>query len=220
MKKAKFKKRASVLYARGFNCEEETMEIIRRAGGDPRLVFLDDILKGREKIIDCDAFFIPGGFSYGDHIDAGAVVALLMKEEIPKLVEAGIPINGNCNGNQILVRAGVFGDKITMIENDSGRFCSHPAIKHHVMTNTNCVWTEGLDGKVITFPAAHRFGRYHGDLSSVQTVMTFDGFSPNGGVIAGICSDNGRIFVTMDHPERALDNDDCIQIYRNGLKAA
>ncbi|MFZ2192632.1 MAG: phosphoribosylformylglycinamidine synthase subunit PurQ [Candidatus Moraniibacteriota bacterium] len=213
------RKRASVLYARGFNCEEETMEIIRRAGGIPRLVFLDDILKGREKITDCDIFCIPGGFSYGDHIDAGAVVALLMKEEFPKLVDAGIPVNGNCNGNQILVRFGAFGDKITMVENDSGRFCSHPFVRHHVFSS-NCVWTEGLERKIITFPAAHRFGKYDGDLNSAQIVLMFNGFSPNGGLVAGICSDNGRIFATMNHPERALDNDDCIQIYRNGLKAA
>ena len=212
------RKIASVLYAPGFNCEVELMEIIRRAGGNPKLVFINDIMKRRLRITDCDIFCVPGGFSYGDHIDAGAIVALQMREEFQKLVEAGIPINGNCNGNQILVRAGLFGVEITMDENDNGRFCSHPFI-HHRVHPSNCVWTQGLEGKIITFPAAHRFGKYIGNLSQVQTVMTFEGFSPNGGTIAGICSENGQVFCTMDHPERNLDNEDCIQIYRNGLKA-
>jgi phosphoribosylformylglycinamidine synthase len=213
------KKIASVLYAPGFNCEEETMEIVRRAGGDPRLVFIDDILAGRKNITDCDIFCIPGGFSYGDHIDAGAVVALRLRDEFPKLVEAGIPVGGNCNGNQILVRLGAFGKKISMDENDSGRFCSHPFVKHRV-EKSNCIWTAGMEGELITFPAAHRFGKYVGDLMSVQTVMTFEDFSPNGGKIAAVCSENGRIFGGMNHPERDLDNKDCIQLYRNALNAA
>lgn len=213
------KKIVNVLYARGFNCEEEMMEMFRRAGGDPRLVFIDDILRGHIKSTHCDACGVPGGFSFGDHVDAGAVVALLMYEELQKIAEAGIPTIASCNGNQILVRAKIFGDKITMNENDSGRFCSHPFIQHQVQ-KSNCVWTDGMEGEIITFPAAHRFGKYVGDLSTVQTAMTFEGFSPNGGKLAGICSENGRIFSTMNHPERALDDERCIQIFRNGLKAA
>lgn len=213
------KKIATVLYAPGFNCEEETMEIIRRAGGKPQLVHIEDILNGRKKITDCDIFCPPGGFSFGDHIDAGAVVALMLKEKFQELVAAGIPIAGNCNGNQILVRLGAFGNEIAMDENDSGRFCSHPFVQHRIQ-ESNCVWTKGLEGEILTFPAAHRFGKYVGDLESVQTVMTFEGFSPNGGSIAAVCSENGRIFGGMDHIERNFEDPRCIQFYRNGLIAA
>ncbi len=213
------RKKASVLYAPGFNCEEETMEIIRLAGGNPRLVFIDYILSGRQKITDCDLFSIPGGFSYGDHIDPGAIVALRLKEKFQELIEAGIVIGGNCNGNQVLVQLGIFGEKIAMDENDSGRFCSHPYIQHRVQPS-NCVWTNGMEGEIITYPQAHRFGKYVGDLSGVQTVMTYEGFSPNGGKVAAICSDNGRIFATMGHPERNLGNSLCVKLYENALKAA
>ncbi len=80
------KKSASILYAPGFNCEEETMEIVRRAGGKAKLVSINDILSGKQNIIDCDVFLIPGGFSYGDHIDAGAIVALRLQEHFQQLL--------------------------------------------------------------------------------------------------------------------------------------
>ncbi len=79
-----------------------------------------------------------------------------------------------------------------------------------------------MEGEILTFPAAHRFGKYVGlGLSKVQTVMTYEGFSPNGGIIAGLCpKDNNSIFGMMDHPERQLQDERCIQLYRNALKAA
>ena len=70
------RKRVSVLYAPGTNCEEETMEAIRLTGGIPRLVFLWDIYKGKERITDCDVFIDPGGFSFGDHLETGVAVAV------------------------------------------------------------------------------------------------------------------------------------------------
>jgi len=107
-----------------------------------------------------------------------------------------------------------------MDENDTGKFCSHPFVRHRVL-KSNCVWTVGMEDSVLTFPAAHRFGKYVGSgLSNVQAVMTYKGFSPNGGNIAAICSEDGLIFGTMDHPERQLDNEQCVQLYRNALKAA
>jgi phosphoribosylformylglycinamidine synthase subunit PurQ / glutaminase len=208
----------SVLYAIGTNCEVESMEIMRRAGGKPKLVFLDDIVKGRVKITDCDFFFIPGGFSYGDHIDAGRIVMLFLKDFFPYLVEAKIPISGNCNGTQVLVPTGLFG-KVAMDQNDSGVFCSHPFVEHRIQ-ESNCLATKGMEGKTIVYPAAHRYGKFVGDFSECNVIMTYEDFSPNGGKIAGICSKDGRNFVIMDHPERNLDNPDCVQLYRNVLKAA
>lgn len=213
-------KNVSILYAPGFNCEVETMEIVRLAGGKPKLVFINDILENKQKITDCDVFLIPGGFSYSDHIDAGAVVALRLKEHFQQLLEAKIPIGGNCNGNQILVRLGAFGPAISMDENDSDKFCSHPFVRHRI-EKSNCIWTAGMEGEILTFPAAHRFGKYVGKgLSKVQTVMNYEGFSPNGGKPAGICSKNGLVLGIMDHPERQLEDERCIQLYRNALKAA
>jgi len=103
------KKIIYLLYSPGTNCEEETMAAFDLAGGKASLVFLHDIVSGKVKIIDCDIFCIPGGFSYGDHIDTGIIVADLIKYFIPQLLAAQIPIIGICNGFQILMRAGVFG---------------------------------------------------------------------------------------------------------------
>ena len=121
----------SVLYAPGTNCEEETMEAIRLAGGAPHLLFLRQVYEGRVKITDCDDFIVPGGFSFGDHLETGVAVAMLLKEEFQKLLEANIPVLGICNGCQILVRAGLLGPGIAMTQNESKVFCSRP-IRHRV----------------------------------------------------------------------------------------
>ena len=211
------RKKVSVLYAPGTNCEEETMEAIRLAGGKPQLILLDDIYKERKKITDCDAFVDPGGFSYGDHLEAGVAVAVLLEDHFSLLKESGIPMLGICNGDQTLVRSKMFIPGIAMVENKSKVFCSRP-IKHRVLLS-NCVWTQGLEGRILTFPAAHRYGRFL-IKASINLVMEYEGISPNGGAVAMICDDTGRIAVLMDHPERPPDNPDGLEIFRRGIDAA
>ena len=87
-----FKKKVWVLYSPGTNCEEETMAAFRLAGAKPRLLFLADLLSGKFKITDCDIFNIPGGFSEGDYIKEGKIVATMIEDFIPPLVEAQIPV--------------------------------------------------------------------------------------------------------------------------------
>ena len=212
------KKRVSVLYAPGTNCEEETMEAIRRAGGKPKLVFVKDIYNGKVKITDCDVFINPGGFSFGDHLETGVAVAVLLEDYFQLLKESGIPVLGICNGNQILVRAGLFGAGISMIQNKSKVFCSRP-IKHRVLPS-NCIWTNGLEERILTFPAAHGYGRFFFKNVGVNVVMIYEDVSPNGGGEAMICDESGRIAVLMNHPERPPDNPDGLEIFRRGIAAA
>ena len=212
------KKRVSVLYSPGTNCEEETLHAVRLAGGTPELVFLKDIYEGRKKITDCDAFIIPGGFSYGDHPEIGVTVAVLLEEFLPLLVEKRIPTLGICNGNQILIRAGLLGDGVAMVRNKSQVFCSHPV--QHEVVKSNCVWTKGLECKILTFPAAHGYGRFqiHKN-ATASVVMKYYGFSPNGGRVAMITDETGLLAAIMDHPERTPDNPDGLQIFRCGIAA-
>lgn len=212
----KTKPRVSILYSPGTNCEEETMEVFRLVGGDPRLVFLQDLYEGKERITDCDCFVIPGGFSYGDYPDTGVAVAEFLGDHLPLLVEQEILTIGICNGMQILVRAGIFGGDMAMAENTSGRFVSRPI--RHLVTPSNCVWTVGLEGQALEFSAAHRYGRLVG-VRQPNVVMTYDGISPSGSTIAAICDDTGRVMALMDHPERPYDNVDGRQLLRTGLNA-
>jgi|GEM_PF-781595 len=218
MKKIKLRKKISILYAHGTNCEAETLEAIRLAGGIPRLVFLSDLYEGREKITDCDAFIIPGGFSNGDYPEIGVAVSTLLEEHFPLLVVKKIPILGICNGDQILVRARLLGKGVAMVRNKSGVFCSCP-VEHEVLPS-NCVWTKGLEGQVLRFPAAHGYGRFQVKSSATASVvMHYKGFSPNGGRIAMMTDATGLIGAIMDHPERTPDNPDGQKIFRCGIAA-
>lgn len=208
------RRRVLVLYAPGTNTERETEEAFRRAGGSVRLVFLRELITGTVRITDCDCFVVPGGFSAGDYPDTGVYVAEFLRDQFPLLIEAGIPVIGICNGMQILVRAGVFGPGLAMAENDSGRFVSRPV--QHRVTPSNCIWTRGLEDQVITFPAAHRYGKLVGP-GRHNVVMTYHGTSPNGGRVAAICDDTGWVLALMDHPERQLNNPSAQAIFRNGL---
>lgn len=210
------KRRASVLYAPGTNCEVETMEALRLAGGDPRLVFLRDLRSGKEQITDCECFVVPGGFSYGDYPDTGVAVAELLKDHLPLLAEQGIPVIGICNGMQILVRAGYFGPDLAMDQNDCGTFVSRP-VRHRVEPS-NCIWTRGLEGEVLVFPAAHGFGKVVGT-GQPNVVMTYVDDSPSGSHIAAICDPSGKAMVMMNHLERRPDNAAGQAIFRNGLTA-
>ncbi len=209
-------KKVSILYSPGTNCEEETSEAFRLAGARPELVFLGDILAGKKRMADCDAFCVPGGFSFGDHIATGAVVATLAEDFFPQLLEAGTPTIGICNGFQILARARMFGPGVTLGRNGSRVFCSKPTV--HRVLPSNSFWTAGLEGLDLSFPSAHGYGRVVSE-SGLNVAMIYMGESPNGGRIAGICSENGRVFGLMDHPERRPENEDGQLILKNVLKA-
>lgn len=209
--------RVSILFAPGTNCQWETMELWKIVGAEPRLVFLDDIVSNKVGITDCDIFFVPGGFSYGDHINTGTAVAILLRDHFPKLLEAGILVGGECNGFQILMRAGFFGHDVTLTENDSGVFCSRPVL--HRVHPSNCIWTSGLEGKILSFPSAHHGGKIVGNTDRLHVMMTYESPSPNGGHIAAICSDNGRVLGIMDHMTRPYDNPDGQLIFRNVIAA-
>lgn len=208
-------KKVSILYSPGTNCEEETAEAFERAGAIPERLFLGDVVTGEKRITDCDIFCFPGGFSFGDHIGAGAITAALVRDFIPELLEKKIPTIGICNGFQVMVRAGMFGPGIALTQNDSGFFSSRP-VEHEVL-RSNCIWTRGLEGRILTFPAAHKFGKLEGDkLSEANVVMRYVN-SPNGGFAAALSSENGLLFGLMDHPERPYDNPEGMPFFYNAV---
>lgn len=213
-------KKVSILYSPGTNCEEETAMAFKLAGAQPELLFLADVVSGKKKITDCDIFCFPGGFSFGDHIETGVIVATLLRDHLPRLMEEKIPIIGICNGFQQMVRAGMFGSGLALVKNDSGFFCSQPT--EHKVIRSACIWTDGLEGRILSFPSAHKFGKLvHqgavGQERSAYITLVYPNRSPNGGGIAGICSENGLLFGLMDHPERPYGNPDGLEIFRRAV---
>ena len=121
-----------MLYAPGINCHEETAFSVDYAGGQGEIVLLADLLEGRRRLDDYVGLVIPGGFSYGDHLAAGRVLAIhliaRLKEELRAFTASGRPVLGICNGDQILMETGLLpngnvGERASALtQNRSARF--------------------------------------------------------------------------------------------------
>ena len=220
------KVRTLILRAPGTNCDAETAFAFQQAGANVTSAHINQLIRREVPLSDYQIFVIPGGFTYGDDISAGRVLAnelkLKLGEDIHGFIDRGGLILGICNGFQVLVKAGFLpggdarGQAITLSTNDSGRFeCRWVYL--NVNENSPCLFTEGIDrmylpaangeGKVVTS------GEALPDLSIVLTYSDEYGSSnpgypddPSGsdGHIAGICDASGRIFALMPHPERHI----------------
>lgn len=207
---------AQILYLPGTNCERETGQAFKLAGAKTRLVFLEDIDNKRVKPGDCDLCAIIGGFSYGDWIRCGVIGAIMIHKYLSEVREKKKPIIGICNGFQILMETGIFGSGVALVQNDCKRFRSIP-VTHRVVAS-RCLWTQGLEGKLLTFPSAHGFGKVV-YTRQPNVAMVYESDSPNGGHVAAITTDDGLVLGLMDHPERPYGNEDGLQIFRNGVNA-
>ncbi|MEO0098163.1 MAG: phosphoribosylformylglycinamidine synthase I [candidate division WOR-3 bacterium] len=224
--------RAALLFAAGTNCDEETLFAFEKAGAKTDRLPIN-YLKTKKKILDPYSILcIPGGFTYGDYIAAGKILAneLLMrlKDALLSFLERGGIILGICNGFQVLVKAGLlpafrsYFEKptVTLDWNDSLLFeCRWVYLKNN---DSPCLFTKDLP-PLITLPIAHAEGKFLPKSKKVlerlkinkQIVFTYANekgeevgypYNPNGSIgnVAGICDPKGRIFGLMPHPERFL----------------
>lgn len=222
------KVRILVLRAPGSNCDGEMAFAFEQAGAEASLVHVNRLIGGEQRLADYQILGIPGGFTYGDDIAAGKVLAnelkLKLGEDIIQFVENGGLILGVCNGFQVMVKAGILPEpggadnnlQTTLTNNDSGRFeCRWVYLG--VNRESPCVFTKGIDRMYL--PVAHGEGKFIADPEIVPqinvAVYYTDGqgnrgagypHNPNGSVadIAGICDSSGRIFALMPHPERHI----------------
>lgn len=158
---------AAILYAPGTNCHEETAAALTHAGIKNELAFLRDLLDGRARLTSYDAAIIPGGFSYGDHLGAGRIFAMMLvarlRDQLTELLDARKPLLGICNGFQVLAEAGILPTRslgqrtMALLENQSAHF-EDRKVKLAVSAEP-CIWTEGLAGTILEMPSAHGEGR-------------------------------------------------------------
>ena len=213
-----------IMYAPGTNCHEETAFAAAMAGGEPTVILLRDLAAGQASLADLRALIFPGGFSYGDHIAAGRVFAVhlmaRLADELRNFVAKRRPILGICNGDQILMEAGLLPEnsmgqrKAALAQNRSARFEGRWV---NLAAAGGGFWTEGLEGKVLRLPSAHGEGRLvKAAGTSVRAVFYYldergrpassypanPSGSPEG--IAGITDPSGLILGLMPHPERAI----------------
>jgi phosphoribosylformylglycinamidine synthase subunit PurQ / glutaminase len=215
----------NVLYTPGTNSHKETMWAFERVGAQANLLFLDEVLDGKRQLDDADVLCIPGGFSYGDHIGAGAVAGVFLREKLQEQLQRARrkPLIAICNGYQIAVRSGLFGEGIALTVNAGGTFRNIVRQRHQVDADTACVWLDGLQGSTLHFPCAHGEGRfvYENKDGWTAALRYPDGTNPDGSAddIGGITSDDGLLFGLMDHPERLLDEPGNLDLFANGVKA-
>lgn len=222
-----------VLRTAGTNCDMETAFAFKSAGAKPELVHINELVRGEKALADYHILAIPGGFTYGDDIASGKILANELKykleDDVHEFIKGGKLIIGICNGFQVLVKAcflpNLSGDfetiEATLTLNDSARFEDRWIYLKKI--RNRCVWTKGID-KVITLPVAHGEGKFIPRDKKILKQLKDEGLvvleyvtsngkkrgyphNPNGSVenIAGICDRTGRIFGLMPHPERHLD---------------
>jgi phosphoribosylformylglycinamidine synthase I len=184
------------------SCDEiDALRACRRFGDAELLWHGDRDLRG------VDAVVIPGGFSYGDYLRAGAIARFApVMEGVIEFARAGGPVLGICNGFQVFCEAGLLPG--ALLPNSSLRFvCRQVEV---VVENTDTPFTRACEkGDRLSVPVKHTTGRYHAPgIPDEQVVLRYaPGQNPNGSQedIAGVCNAEGNVLGLMPHPEHAVD---------------
>jgi phosphoribosylformylglycinamidine synthase len=208
--------RIAVIQFPGSNGDHDLVEAVKHVGAEPDLIWHRDT-RGLERY---DAVLLPGGFSYGDYLRAGAIASLSpIMEEVRSFAKAGGPVLGICNGFQTLCEAHLLPG--ALVRNDSLRFVGTD-VRIRVERTDTVFTSEYEQGQVLRIPIAHGEGSYEAD---EQTLEQLEGeglvvfryvdaageatpaSNPNGAChnIAGIVSAEGNVLGMMPHPERAME---------------
>lgn len=202
----------AVIQFGGSNCDRDTVQALETLGVDAQLIWHEDGLPA-----DPSGIVLPGGFSYGDYLRAGAMAARSpIMDEIRETVSQEVPMLGICNGAQIGCEAGFTPGAFTI--NESARFqCERVHLR---VENNETPWTAAYDeGDIVEFPIAHGEGRFEIDDETLDRLeaenrILFRYCGPDGEVsqttnpngskhnIAGITGEHDHVAVMMPHPER------------------
>jgi len=219
--------KAIVLRAAGINCDLETQHAFELAGAAADRVHINRIIEDKSLLDNYQILVIPGGFSYGDDVAAGKILANQIKhhlyEHVRKFIDAGKLVLGICNGFQVLVKTGILpfpetsGQAVTVTYNDSNKF--EDRWVYLAPVTDRCVFIE--KGRQIYLPIAHGEGKVVTKDQQTLEKLKADGFiafkyvdengneggypvNPNGSFesIAGLTDSTGRVLGLMPHPER------------------
>jgi phosphoribosylformylglycinamidine synthase len=198
--------RAAVVVFPGSNCDHDTYYVLKELVGVET-----DLLWYRQTQLDrYDLIVLPGGFSYGDYLRAGAIARFApVVQALPEYIEKqrGIVL-GICNGFQILTEAGLLPGALA--RNISQKFICK-TVKLRVENNATPLTQLFRYGQIIELPIAHGEGRYVAPKDIIerlkrnrQILLTYYGENPNGSMenIAAIMDETGTVFGMMPHPER------------------
>lgn len=210
--------KVAVIQFPGSNCDQDAVWALQLVGLKAELVW-----HTATRLEGFQAAILPGGFSYGDYLRAGALAKFSpVMQEVRRMAEHGNPVVGICNGFQVLTEAGLLPG--ALLANTNLHFtCKEVFLR---VERTNLPFTAGYKpGQVLKIPIAHGEGRYYADSEILerleqnnQVVFRYapdpnphppvgEGFNPNGSLnhIAGIANEAGNVLGMMPHPERAVE---------------
>ena len=221
--------KAIVLRAAGINCDMETEHALELAGAKAQRMHINRIIEDKTLLDEFQIIVFPGGFSYGDDVAAGKILANQIRhhlyEPIQKFIDDGKLVLGICNGFQVLVKTGVLPgnnssnnqQEITITYNDSGKF--EDRWVYLAPQTDKCIFIE--PGRQIYLPVAHAEGKVVTKDDAAMEKLKSAGhiafkyvdengkegaypINPNGSIdsIAGLTDTTGRILGLMPHPER------------------
>ena len=210
----------------GANCDHDCYHVMRHVVGAPCRF----VMHKETDLSDLDGVILPGGFSYGDYLRAGAIARVSpVMEAVAAFAKRGGPVLGICNGFQILCEAGLLPG--ALLRNAGLSFLCHDV--ELIAGGGPSVFTSGLtEGQRLTMPIAHGEGRYHADAETLRMlqgegrVVFRYADNPNGsaGDIAGLRNGSGNVVGMMPHPERCaeeqLGNTDGLALFTAALGAA
>jgi phosphoribosylformylglycinamidine synthase len=217
----------------GSNCDYDAYHAVVDALGESAVY----LWHKDHELQDADVVILPGGFSYGDYLRAGAIARFSpIMREVAAFARRGGPVLGICNGFQIACEAGLLPG--ALMRNAGLKFVSEPV--HVRVENSDTLFTNQLAaGDVLRIPIAHAEGRFVADEETLQALESEGrvvfryvnaagqrdpGANPNGSVndIAGIVSEAGNVLGMMPHPERAADpllgSDEGLAIFQSVLE--
>jgi len=226
------KPRICILRADGINCDIELSYAFEKYGGECEFVHVNELRDKSRRLKDFQILAIPGGFSYGDDIVSGKILAIelfsFLRDQLENLISHGGQIIGICNGFQVLVRTGLLPFNhigkmdATLSNNDSGHFeCRFVKIK---IEDSKAVYLKPYVGQVIDIAVNHGEGKFFTDTPTLELIeneeLVFARYvdekgkptqkypeNPNGALnaIAGVTDPTGHIIGLMPHPEKIVD---------------
>ena len=187
--------------------DSDARRAVRIAGGEAVALW-----HGDADLHGVDAVVIPGGFSYGDYLRAGAIARFApVMGEVITAAKGGLPVLGICNGFQVLTESHLLPG--SMIQNDHRTFiCRDQALR---VDNASTAWTNGFDeGQEISIVLKNQDGQFVADEATLdrlegegQVAFRYLGTNPNGSSrdIAGVTNERGNVVGLMPHPEHAVE---------------
>ena len=204
----------------GSNCDDDMVHAAGKVLGHTtyKLWHKDEDLRDLDPQQDC--IVLPGGFSYGDYLRAGAIARFSpIMQSVAAFAKRGGRVLGICNGFQILCEAGLLPG--VLLRNKNQQFiCRNLFIRTE--SRASFLTSHLPKGKVLNIPIAHAEGRYYADETTLRQLRDNDQIlfrycsadgevseaaNPNGAIdhIAGICNEQGNVVGMMPHPERAVE---------------